>query len=103
MDMILFADILEAIMVVAFGVSWPFNVYKSIKTKSTKGKSVIFLSLIEVGYIAGITSKIVNPNFDWSTRWWVFALYILNFIMVLIDIILYFINHQREQQLKVRN
>lgn len=100
MDLVLFADILEAIMVVAFGFSWPFNVYKSFKSRSTKGKSIVFLILIEVGYVAGITSKIINPNFDWSTRWWIFMFYILNFLMVLADIVLYFINRQREVKLK---
>ncbi|MCQ2796792.1 MAG: hypothetical protein MJ213_05825 [Bacilli bacterium] len=100
MDLVLFADILEAIMVVAFGCSWPFNVYKSFKSKSTKGKSIVFLILIEVGYVAGITGKIINPNFDWSTRWWIFMFYILNFLMVLADIVLYFINRQREVKLK---
>ena len=89
-------DILEAIMMICFGCSWPFNLSKSIKTKSTKGKSLLFLILIDIGYIAGMISKFVNENFDWNTKWWVFVLYILNFSMVTADIILYFINKKRE-------
>jgi len=89
-------EVLEAIMLVCFGCSWPVNLRKSIVTKSTKGKSLLFLILIDTGYVAGMLSKILNTNFDWSTKWWVFALYAINFSMVLTDIILYFINKKRE-------
>ena len=56
------AQICEAIMIIAFGVSWPVNVYKSIRTKSTKGKSLLFLLLIEFGYVSGIVGKIISHN-----------------------------------------
>lgn len=95
---LLIADILEAIMIISFGCSWPLNVYKSLKTKSTKGKSLPFLILIDFGYVAGIASKIINPNFDWSTRWWIFAFYIFNFIMVSFDLVLYFVNLSKEKK-----
>lgn len=94
------AKILEVVMLVCFGCSWPLNVYKSIKTKSTKGKSLLFLILIDLGYIAGMTSKFVSTTFDWSKDWWVFAIYVLNFVMVTTDLILYFINCSREKNLK---
>lgn len=91
-------EILEAIMLICFGCSWPLNLYKSIKTKSTKGKSVFFLILIDVGYVAGMLSKILNNSFDWTNKWWVFALYCLNFSMVTADLILYFINRHNERK-----
>lgn len=94
------AKILEVVMLVCFGCSWPLNVYKSIKTKSTKGKSLLFLVLIDLGYIAGMTSKFVSTTFDWSKDWWVFAIYVLNFVMVTTDLVLYFINYSREKNLK---
>lgn len=94
------AKILEVVMLVCFGCSWPLNVYKSIKTKSTKGKSLLFLILIDLGYIAGMTSKFVSTTFDWSKDWWVFAIYVLNFVMVTTDLVLYFINYSREKNLK---
>ena len=34
------------------------NIAKSLRTKSTKGKSLAFLMVIELGYVAGITHKI---------------------------------------------
>ncbi|MCQ2742028.1 MAG: hypothetical protein MJ239_01850 [Bacilli bacterium] len=92
------AEILEATMLICFGLSWPLNVYKSIKTKSTKGKSLFFLILIDFGYIAGMASKFFNTSFVWETKWWIFAIYALNFIMVSTDLILYFINLKREKK-----
>ena len=57
------SELLEIIMVVSFGISWPANVMKSYKSRTTKGKSLMFLLLIEFGYIAGIASKFVKPDF----------------------------------------
>lgn len=91
-------EILEAIMLICFGCSWPLNLAKSIRTKSTKGKSLFFLILIDIGYIAGMASKIINPDFAWESKWWVFMLYCLNFSMVTADLILYFINKHRENK-----
>jgi len=86
------ASLFEALMVIAFGISWPLNIMKSLKSKSTKGKSLPFLILIDVGYIFGILAKIISNNITY-----VFAFYILNFVMVSFDLVLYFINYNREK------
>lgn len=91
------AKILEATMLVLFGVSWPFNLLKSIRTKTTKGKSLLFLCLIDLGYLAGITSKFVSTTFVWATDWWVFMIYVINFSFVSADLIMYFVNKSREK------
>ena len=57
------AEILEVIMIVSFGVSWPLNVVKSYKAGTVKGKSLGFLCLIFFGYIAGILSKFFGVFF----------------------------------------
>ena len=57
------AEILEIVMIVSFGASWPLNVIKSYKARTTKGKSLGFLLLIFFGYIAGIISKFVNEAY----------------------------------------
>ena len=87
-------EILEALMMVLFGCSWPFNIIKSIKTRSTKGKSAVFLFLVDAGYLAGILSKLLSDNITW-----VLFFYVLNFLMVLTDIVLYFINLKRDRKL----
>jgi len=77
-------SIFEIGMLLCFGASWPFAVAKTYKTKNVKGKSILFLSLVLIGYIFGIFHKIFY-NYDN-----VIYLYILNGIMVLADIALYF-------------
>ncbi|MBR5284601.1 MAG: hypothetical protein IKU27_06105 [Clostridia bacterium] len=82
-------SIFEAGMLICFGAAWPMNIAKSIKTKSTKGKSLPFLLTILVGYISGITHKILHSQDI------VMVLYIINFIMVSIDTGLYFYNKKQ--------
>lgn len=36
------SEVFEILMILSFGISWPINVMKSIRTKSTKGKSIFF-------------------------------------------------------------
>ncbi len=76
----------EILMLVCFGAAWPFSIYKSYRSKEVAGKSLLFLFVIFVGYVAGTVHKIFF-QFDY-----VIVLYILNGVMVLIDIILYFRN-----------
>ena len=65
--------LLEAIMLVCFGLSWPINAMKAWKSKTAVGTSSAFLSLITFGYIAGIASKFAGGNVNW-----VLAVYIIN-------------------------
>ena len=98
------AEILEIVMIVSFGASWPLNVIKSIKTKTTKGKSLPFLCLIFFGYIAGITSKFVNPVYmdNIASKWYVLFFYFLNLIMVGIDLVLYARNYSLDKKAGIR-
>ena len=93
------AEILEIIMVISFGASWPFNVMKSYKARTAKGKSPVFLLLILFGYIAGITSKLVNEAYmaEFGQKWYVLFFYVLNFIMVFIDFCLYLRNRRLDK------
>ena len=85
------ADILEMIMVICFGLSWPMNIAKSLRAKTAKGKSALFLTFIVLGYVAGIVGKIISGNITY-----VFGFYVLNLIMVLTDLCLYFVNRRRD-------
>lgn len=78
-------------MLICFGCAWPASIYRSIKSKSTKGKSIFFLIIILIGYISGTIHKLM------FSRDIVLALYILNACMVSIDMILYFINRRKEK------
>ncbi len=74
--------IFESIMLLCFGSAWPFSIYKTWKTKSSKGKSLFFVSILLVGYAAGILFQVVG-KFNA-----VLYLYILNFVLVGIDLVL---------------
>ena len=84
------SEILEIIMVVSFGASWPLNVMKSYKARTAKGKSLSFLCLIFFGYIAGIASKLMNEAYmaAFSEKWYVLFFYVLNLVMVATDLML---------------
>ena len=77
----------ETIMIICFGFSWPANIMKSVRSRTAKGKSLPFLLLVEVGYIFGITGKIISHTWNLAT-----VFYLINFAMVLADICLYFRN-----------
>ena len=88
------SEILEIVMIVSFGFSWPMNVLKSWRARTTKGKSLAFLLFIFFGYIAGIASKLLNEAYmaSFSTKWYVLVFYFLNLLMVGVDLILYIRN-----------
>ena len=91
-------EILEIVMLICFGFSWPINVIKAYRARTTKGKSVLFICLILLGYVAGITSKFINPSFDYAEKWYVLFFYVLNFIMVGADLVLYYRNYQLDKK-----
>ena len=94
------AEILEILMIVSFGASWPLNVIKSYKARTTKGKSIAFLLLIFFGYIAGITSKFVNADYmaNFASKWYVLFFYVRNFLMVGADIVRYIRNLRLDKE-----
>jgi len=75
-------SIFEALMLLCFGLAWPVSIYKSARSKTAKGKSLPFLVVVLVGYIFGIIHKILYA------KDLVIILYVLNGLMVLIDLLL---------------
>ncbi|UKI55630.1 MAG: hypothetical protein L6V90_13845 [Treponema succinifaciens] len=65
-------EILETAMLVCFGLSWPISVVKNIKSKTAKNMSLRFILLIVVGYIAGISAKIILGSFNYVLAVYVF-------------------------------
>ena len=88
------AQMLEIAMIEAFGFSWPNNIITTYKNKSTKGKSLAFLLLIDTGYVCGIIGKLLSGNIVW----YVLFFYILNFIMVTADLVLYYYYRNKERK-----
>lgn len=86
------ADILEAVMIVCFGLSWPINIRKLLKSRTAKGTSVLFYYFIDIGYVAGIAAKIIKLANGIATPWYVWFFYVLNFLMVLAGIVIWYRN-----------
>lgn len=87
------SEILEAAMVICFGISWPMSIIKSYRSRTNKGKSIVFIIFILLGYAAGIASKLLS-----GTITYVLAFYILNLVMVGIDCGLYLRNRQLDRK-----
>lgn len=85
------ASILETIMIISFGVSWPLSIFRSYRSRSTKGKSLLFMCFILFGYFCGIASKYFSGTYNLA-----FFFYFPNVIMVSADIFLYFRNKKIE-------
>lgn len=83
------AEILEATMLVCFGLSWPMNAYRSYLAKTAKGTSWQFMALITFGYLAGIAAKVVSGNLNW-----VFAVYLVNIVCVGVNWLVYLRNRR---------
>lgn len=81
-------SVFEIIMLICFGSAWPFSIYRSYTSKSVKGKSLVFLIIVLVGYMAGILHKVFF-NYDG-----VLYLYMVNFTLVAVDTGLYIRNRR---------
>lgn len=79
-------SIFEIIMLLCFASAWPFSIRKSYVSRQNAGKSLLFMYIIEFGYLAGMLHKFFY-NLDA-----VFCLYVFNFTLILIDIMLYYRN-----------
>lgn len=88
-------DLLEALMIFCFGLSWPISIRKSIISRTAKGKSLFFEVFLLIGYICGITRKFIllgQGNGSGFIFYLSFFFYVLNFIEISIDVALYFRN-----------
>ena len=87
------AQILETVMLICFGFSWPMNLIKNIKAKTAKSMSLKFILLIILGYIAGICAKLISHQYNY-----VLAVYFLNLAIVSVNLVVYFINRKYDKQ-----
>lgn len=87
------SQLLEAAMLICFGCSWPMNLIKNIKCKSAKSMSLPFILLITAGYIAGISAKLITHQINY-----VLVVYILNIIIVSMNIAVYFYNRRLDKK-----
>ena len=87
-------EMFETLMLICFGLSWPMSVVKSYRSRTAQGKSIFFQIAIIIGYVCGIMSKLTAGNINY-----VLALYLLNLLMVSVDLTLYFRNRRLDMEL----
>ena len=92
-----FAHLFEAAMLVCFGFSWPLNVMKAYRARTAKGTSLPFIILIITGYVAGITAKIINGQFNY-----VLAVYFLNLAIVMTNVFVYIRNKALDKKAEAK-
>ncbi len=75
-------------MLVLFGFSWPFNIVKSWRSRTAKGKSLLFEVIVVIGYAFGLTGKfyLYAQTGELALSVW---FYIADILMVVIDMALY--------------
>ena len=99
-----FASVMEMLMVICFGVSWPINIAKAWKARSTKGISVLFYCFILLGYLVGIAAKMALISYyapaPWyeTVHWYVLFFYVLNTLMVAAGVAIWFRNRGIEKR-----
>ena len=94
-------NIFESIMLICFGFAWPISIYKSFVSKKTAGKSLLFLIVLQTGYVAGILYKLteflddikINPDTTMNINLY---LYILNLVLITVDEGLFLRNRRLE-------
>ena len=59
-------------MLVAFGFSWPFNIAKSWRSRTAKGKSVMFEFIVVFGYLVGLLGKLITYS---RTGVWAYSIW----------------------------
>ena len=87
------AQVFEMIMLICFGLSWPFNIAKSLRSRTAKGKSVAFELLIIAGYLCGLVGKLILGNLSY-----VVFFYIADILMVAADLVLTLRNRRLDRE-----
>ena len=88
------SEIFEILMIVSFGASWPLNLMKAYRARTAKGTSLPFLLLIFFGYICGIVAKLTAESY----KWYVLFFYVLNLIMLALNLLVYWRNYKLDKE-----
>ncbi len=81
-------ELLEGGMMVCFGISWPVDIVRTLRTGRTEGKSLAFMSLVLAGYVLGLGAKLARAA---GTGQWpelITTLYVFNSAAIIVDIVI---------------
>lgn len=86
--------ILEIVMLICFAAAWPASIHKSWTSRTRKGKSIFFLSIILAGYAAGIAKVLTGGGVPAML-----IPYTFNTTLVACDILIYYRNYRIDEGL----
>ena len=106
--MLTLSSIMETLMIILFGLSWPINISKAWKARTAKGTSLLFYFFIWLGYICAIIGKMALIHYrvdiegsasSWQevVRWYVLFFYVLNTLMVTAGILIHIRNSRLDK------
>jgi len=90
-------DIFEAAMLVCFAASWPFNLIKAYRARTNVGTSLLFMSIIIMGYLCGIADKVVSDDITY-----VIAFYIIDLALVTAGVLIYLRNRALDKKARTK-
>ncbi len=82
------AQTLEAGMLLCFGIAWPVDIYKTLRTRQVAGKSIGFMLIVLLGYVCGMAAKFYRAG-EGQPLEPVTWLYAFNAVLVAVDILVY--------------
>lgn len=94
MSVLNWVHLLETLMLICFGAAWPLSILKSWRARTARGKSLGFLTVILLGYTAGIAKVYLVDGF----QGFLLIPYTINFILVGTETALYFRNTRLDRQ-----
>ncbi len=106
MEITQITDLLEALTILCFGLSWPLSIRKSYVSRTAKGKSLCFEVFLLIGYLFGIARKWIQAATQSSHDFLFylsFVFYIINMIQISIDIALYFRNKRLDKLREIQS
>ncbi len=80
-------------MLLFFACALPFSIYKLYRTRSTKGKSIVFSMVVLLGYVFGIINKFIMDDINY-----VLFFYFFDLALVVVDSLLYLRNRIYESK-----
>ena len=86
-------NLLETMMLLCFGFSWPISVVHNYRSRTTMGMSLPFILLIMFGYVCGIAGKIMTHRINY-----VLIVYFFNLFAVSTNLLIYFRNRRFDRQ-----
>lgn len=84
--------VFEVAMLLCFAAAWPLNIIRFYRARTTRGISLPFSVVVEIGYVCGIINHIVNNDVNY-----VVGFYTFNIVLVGIGIAIYFRNMRIEK------